>query len=63
VLPDDPKNEEFKEFKRVKQKFMAHDKHNQLVFLADSEFSIQMTQQKYPSVKLYFTSDYHKNEN
>jgi peptide chain release factor 3 len=63
VLPDDPKNEEFKEFKRVKQKFMAHDKHNQLVFLADSEFSIQMTQQKYPSVKLFFTSDYHKNEN
>jgi peptide chain release factor 3 len=63
VLPDDPKNEEFKEFKRVKQKFMAHDKHNQLVFLADSEFSIQMTQQKYPSVKLFYTSDYHKNEN
>ena len=61
--PDDPKNEEFKEFKRVKQKFMAHDKHNQLVFLADSEFSIQMTQQKYPSVKLFYTSDYHKNEN
>ncbi|MFM2015986.1 MAG: Peptide chain release factor 3, partial [Bacteroidota bacterium] len=35
----------------------------QLVFLADSEFSIQMTHQKYPSVKLYYTSDYHKNEN
>jgi peptide chain release factor 3 len=63
VLPDDPKNEEFKEFKRVKQKFLGHDKHGQLVFLADSEFSIQMTNQKYPSVKLYYTSDYHKNEN
>jgi peptide chain release factor 3 len=63
VLPDDPKNEEFKEFKRVKQKFLGHDKYGQLVFLADSEFSIQMTNQKYPSVKLFYTSDYHKSEN
>jgi len=58
VKADDPKNEEFSEFKRVKQKFLGHDKYGQLVFLADSEFSIQMTQQKYPSVKLFFTSDY-----
>jgi peptide chain release factor 3 len=57
VKPDDPKNEEFKEFKRIKQKFLAHDKSGQLVFLADSEFSIQMTQSKYPSVKLRFTSE------
>ncbi len=59
VKPDDAKNEEFAEFKRVKQKFLGKDKHGQLVFLADSEFSIQMTQQKYPSVKLFFTSDFH----
>ena len=59
VKPDDAKNEEFAEFKRVKQKFLGNDKHGQLVFLADSEFSIQMTQQKYPSVKLFFTSDFH----
>jgi peptide chain release factor 3 len=59
VKADDPKNEEFAEFKRVKQKFLGHDKYNQLVFLADSEFSIQMTKQKYPSVKLFFTSDFH----
>ncbi len=57
VQPDDPKNEEFKEFKRIKQKFLAHDKSGQLVFLADSEFSIQMTQSKFPSVKLRFTSE------
>lgn len=57
VKPDDPKNEEFKEFKRIKQKFLAHDKYGQLVFLADSDFTIQMTQSKYPSVKLYFTSE------
>ncbi len=50
-------NEEFKEFKRVKQKFLAKDKRGQLVFLADSAFSLQMTQQKYPSVRLRFTSE------
>jgi peptide chain release factor 3 len=59
VKPEDPKNEEFREFKRVKQKFLGTDKYGQLVFLADSEFSIQMTKQKYPSVKLFFTSDFH----
>jgi peptide chain release factor 3 len=58
VKPDDSKNEEFKEFKRVKQKFLAHDKYGQLVFLADSDFTIQMTQSKFPSVKLFFTSEF-----
>lgn len=54
----DKNNEEFNEFKRVKQKFLAKDKRGQLVFLADSQFSLQMTQQKYPSVKLHFTSEF-----
>ncbi len=58
VDPDDPDNEEFREFKRVKQKFLATDKQGQLVFLADSQFSLQMTQQKYPSVKLHYTSEF-----
>lgn len=57
VRPEDPKNEEFKEFKRIKQKYMAKDKSGQLVFLADSDFSIQMTQSKFPTVKLRFTSE------
>ena len=58
VEPKDPKSVEFQEFKRVKQKFLAKDKRGQLVFLADSQFSLQMTQQKYPKVKLHFTSEY-----
>lgn len=58
VEADDASNDEFKEFKRVKQKFLAIDKRGQLVFLADSQFSLQMTQQKYPSVKLHFTSEF-----
>ena len=58
VDPKDKNSEEFKEFKRVKQKFLAMDKRKQLVFLADSQFSLQMTQQKYPNVKLHFTSEF-----
>ncbi len=58
VEPSDEKNEEFKDFKRVKSKFLAKDKQGQLVFLADSAFSLQMTQQKYPSIKFHFTSEF-----
>ncbi len=58
VEPADKNNEEFKEFLRVKQRFLAKDKQNQLVFLADSMFSLQMTQQKYPSIKFHLTSEY-----
>lgn len=58
VEPEDEENEEFQEFKRVKNKYLARDKDDQLVFLADSAFSLQMTQQKYPSVKLHFTSEF-----
>ena len=57
VDTEDENDDEFKEFKRVKQKFLATDKRGQLVFLADSAFSLQMTQQKYPSVQLRFTSE------
>ena len=58
VEPTDEKNEEFAEFKRVKQKYLARDKQNQLVFLADSQFSLEMTKQKYPSIKFHFTSEF-----
>jgi peptide chain release factor 3 len=58
VQTDDEKSEEFQEFKRVKSKFLAKDKAGQLVFLADSEFSLQMTQQKYPKIKFHFTSEF-----
>jgi len=52
------KTDEFKDFVRVKQKFLAKDKKGQLVFLADSQFSLQMTQSKYPKVKLHFVSEF-----
>ena len=53
-----PKSEEFLDFKRVKAKFLAKDKRGQLVFFADSSFSLQMTQQKYPSIKFHYVSEY-----
>ncbi|MCF6298189.1 MAG: peptide chain release factor 3 [Flavobacteriaceae bacterium] len=58
VEPEDDNSYEFKEFKRVKQRYMAKDKKGQLVFLADSAFTIQMTQEKYKSVKLHFVSEF-----
>ncbi len=58
VEPEDIKSEEFKEFLRVKNKFLAKDKKNQLVFFADSQFTLQMTQQKFPKVKLHFVSEF-----
>jgi len=58
VDPSDRKNEEFQDFLRVKQRFLAKDKHQQLVFLADSAFSLQMTQEKYPSITFHFTSEF-----
>ena len=54
----DEKNANYKDFLRVKQKFLAKDKRNQLVFFADSSFSLQMTQQKYPEITFHFTSEF-----
>jgi peptide chain release factor 3 len=54
----DEKSQEYKDFLRVKQRFLAKDKRNQLVFLADSAFSLQMTQQKYPSITFHFVSEF-----
>ncbi|SDR99955.1 bacterial peptide chain release factor 3 (bRF-3) [Formosa sp. Hel1_31_208] len=58
IETDNVKSEEFKEFLRVKQRYLAKDKRGQLVFLADSAFSLQMTQQKYPNIIFHFTSEF-----
>lgn len=58
VKCEDENSDEYKEFLRVKSKFLAKDKYDQLVFLADSAFTITMTQEKYPNVKLYFVSEF-----
>ena len=58
VDTENSNKEEFEEFKRVKQRYLAKDKQGQMVFLADSAFSLQMTQQKYPSIQFHFTSEH-----
>lgn len=58
IQAEDEKNEEYKEFKRVKQRYLAKDKQGRPVFLADSAFTIQITQSKYPTVKLHFISEF-----
>jgi len=58
VDPKDSNSEEFVDFKRVKAKFLAKDKRGQLVFFADSAFTLQMTQQKYPNIHFHFVSEF-----
>ncbi|MBL30500.1 MAG: peptide chain release factor 3 [Flavobacteriaceae bacterium] len=49
---------EIDEFKKIKQKFLANDKNGKLVYLADSYFSLEMTKEKYSSIKFYNSSEY-----
>ncbi|MEK9603587.1 MAG: peptide chain release factor 3 [Flavobacteriaceae bacterium] len=58
IMCENPEHPDFKDFKQVKQKFLAQDKQGQLVFLADSAFSLQMAQQKYSEINFHFTSEF-----
>jgi peptide chain release factor 3 len=55
---ENKKGDEFIEFKRIKQRYLAKDKNGNLVFLADSVFSLNMTIEKYPSIKFHNTSEF-----
>ena len=52
------KSLEFLDFKKLKNKFLAKDKSGKLVFLADSSFTLEMTKQKYPSLKFHNKSEF-----
>ena len=58
ISTEDEQNENYRDFLKVKQKYLATDKRGQLVFFADSAFSLQMTQQKYPEITFHFTSEF-----
>ena len=45
-------------FKRRKQQFMAEDKEGRDVFLADSNYVLQMAQSDFPTIKFHFSSEY-----
>ena len=52
------KSVEFLDFKKLKYKFLAKDKSGKLIFLADSSFTLEMTKQKYPSLKFHNKSEF-----
>ena len=52
------KSVEFLDFKKLKYKFLAKDKSGKIVFLADSSFTLEMTKQKYPSLKFHNKSEF-----
>ena len=52
------KGDEFIEFKRIKQRYLAKDKNGNLVFLADSVFSLNMTIEKYPGIQFHNSSEF-----
>jgi peptide chain release factor 3 len=49
---------QLKEFKTLKQRYLAHDKFGQLVFLADSAFSLQMAKDKFPNIVFHLKSEF-----
>jgi peptide chain release factor 3 len=49
---------QLEEFKRQKGRFLARDKFNQLVYMADSSFSLQMAKDKFPDINFHFKSEF-----
>ena len=58
ISTEDNENENYRDFLKVKQKFLARDKQGQLVYLADSAFSLKFTQEKYPEITFHYTSEF-----
>lgn len=46
------------QFIRAKSQYIAKDKDNNFVFLAETPFLLQMAQNDYPEIKFHFTSDF-----
>ncbi|MCB0507821.1 MAG: peptide chain release factor 3 [Bacteroidetes bacterium] len=50
------------EFIRTKSNYIAYDKEEQPVFLASSEWILELTQQDYPEIRFHLTSEINKDE-
>jgi peptide chain release factor 3 len=50
--------EQLNDFKKRKYQFMAKDKHNRDVYLAESSYALQMAQEKFPAIEFLFTSEF-----
>jgi peptide chain release factor 3 len=51
-------NEQLAEFSILKNRYLAKDKYDQLVFLADSSFSLNMAQEKFDGLIFHFKSEF-----
>jgi peptide chain release factor 3 len=49
--------EQLNDFMLRKQKFIATDKHGNNVYLAESRYSVQQSEEKYTDIKFYYTSE------
>ncbi|MGK0406354.1 MAG: peptide chain release factor 3 [Roseivirga sp.] len=49
---------QLEEFSKLKYRYLARDKYNRLVFLADSSFSLNMAQQKFDKIIFHFKSEF-----
>ena len=56
VESDDP--EELEAFKKRKYQYMAKDREGRDVFLADSNYVLQMAQMDFKHIKFHFTSEF-----
>ena len=50
--------EQLKDFKRRKMQYLAKDKDDRDVFLAESGYVLSMAQQDFPNIKFHFTSEF-----
>ena len=55
IVSHDPA--QLEDFRKLKQRYMARDKYDRLVFLADSAFSLQMAKDKYDQLEFRMKSD------
>ena len=50
--------EQLEDFKKRKHQYMAKDKHNRDVFLADTSYSLTMAIEKFSDIKFHFSSEF-----
>jgi len=50
--------EQLDDFKKRKYQNMAVDKHGRDVFLADTSYALQLSQERFPEIKFHFTSEF-----
>ena len=50
--------EQLEDFRKRKFQYMAVDKHGREVYLADTSYGLQQSQERFPDIKFYFTSEF-----